>query len=131
MKQKLRLVALMVTFGLVATLAAFAAGAPDDHHKPKFGGIVAEGKAFDAELVAKPDLITVYVSDHGKAMSTKGARGKITLLSGTDKSETDLLPAGDNKLEAKGKFNVAAGTKALVVITPEGKTASTLRFTIK
>ena len=131
MKQKSRLVALMVTFGFVATPAAFAAGTPDDHHKPKFGGIVAEGKAFDAELVAKPDVLTVYVSDHGKPMSTKGARGKITLLSGTDKTEADLVPAGANQLEARGKFNVAAGTKALVAITPEGKTASTLRFTIK
>jgi hypothetical protein len=131
MKQKSRLITLVLAFGLVAAPAAFAAGEHDDHHKPRFGGIVAEGKAFDAELIAKPELITVYVSDHGKPMSAKGAKGKITLLSGTDKSEAELVPAGDNKLEAKGKFNVTAGTKILVVITPEGKTASTLRFTIK
>jgi len=131
MKQTLRLTTLVLAFGLVAAPAAFAAGEHDDHHQPKFCGIVAEGKAFHAELVAKPDLITVYVSDHGKPMSSIGAKGKITLLSGTDKSEIDLVPAGDNKLEAKGKFNVAPGTKTLLVITPEGKTAGTVRFTIK
>jgi hypothetical protein len=131
MKQKSRLIALALSSSLVAFSTAFAAGEHGDHHQPKFGGIVAEGKAFDAELVAKPDLITVYVSDHGKPMSAKGAKGKITLLSGTDKSEAELVPAGDNKLEAKGKFNVSTGTKALVVITPDGKTASTLRFTLK
>jgi hypothetical protein len=133
LKQKSPLLALAGTLvlGLVATSTAFAAGGHGDDHKPKFGGIVSEGKAFDAELVAKPDLVTVYLSDHGKPMSAKGAKGKITLLSGTDKVEADLAPADDTKLEAKGKFNVASGTKAVVVITPEGKTASTLRFTIK
>ena len=92
---------------------------------------MAEGKAFDAELVAKPDLITVYLSDHGKPMSAKGAKGIVTLLTGTDKLDVEPVAVGDTKLEAKGKFNVAAGTKAVVVITPEGKTASSLRFTIK
>jgi hypothetical protein len=130
MKNTTNLIALVAfSFGIATTTSAFAAGNHD--HSPKFGGIVAEGKAFDAELVAKPDLITVYVSDHGKPMSAKGAKGKITLLSGTDKSEIDLVPAGDNKLEAKGKFNVGPGTKAVVVITPEGKAAGAWRFTIK
>jgi hypothetical protein len=102
MKQKSRHIAFVLAFALIAAPTAFAAGGHGDDHKPKFGGIVSEGKAFDAELVAKPDLVTVY-----------------------------LAPADDTKLEAKGKFNVASGTKAVVVITPEGKTASTLRFTIK
>ena len=131
MKQKSRHIALALALARVAAPTAFAAGGHGDDHKPKFGGIVSEGKAFDAELVAKPDLITVYLSDHGKPMSAKGAKGKITLLSGTEKFEADLAPAGDTKLEAKGKFNVAAGTKAVVVVTPEGKAAGTLRFTIK
>ena len=131
MKQKSPLIAVALAFGLVASSNSFSAGGNDDHHKPKFGGIVAEGKAFDAEVVAKPDLITVYLSAHGKPMSAKGAKGKVTLLTGTDKLDAELVAVGDTKLEAKGKFNVAAGTKGVVVITPEGKTASSLRFTIK
>ena len=130
MKKVSALIALTtLALGLATTPVTFAAGSHD--HSPKFGGIVAEGKAFDAELVAKTDLITVHVSDHGKPMATKGAKGKITMLTGADKTEVELTPAGDSRMEAKGKFNVSAGTKAVVVITPEGKSASTVRFTIK
>ncbi len=120
-----------LSVGLMASLLAFAAKDGDDHHQPKFGGIVAEGKAFDAELVAKPDLITVHLNAHGKPMSTKGFKGKITLLSGTEKVEADLASAGDTKLEAKGKFNIAASTKALVVLTSEGNTANSFKFSLK
>ena len=130
MKHTTPLIALAAfSFGLAITSVAFAAGSHD--HTPKFGGIVAEGKAFDAELVAKPDLITVHVSDHGKPMATKGAKGKITMLAGAEKTEAELVPAGDNRMEAKGRFNVSAGTKAVIEITPEGKKPSTLRFAIK
>lgn len=130
MKLKTHLIALAaLTLGIAATPTAFAAGNHD--HSPKHGGVVAEGKAFDAELVAKPDLITVHFSDHGKPMMTKGAKGKITLLTGADKTEVELMPAGDSRMEAKGKFNLSAGTKAVAEITLEGRKPSTVRFAIK
>ena len=44
-----------------------------------------------------------------------------------DKSEATLAPAGDNKLEAKGGFNVKSGTKVTAVVTLAGKTAKTVR----
>lgn len=131
MKHKSPLITLVVAFSLVATSTAFAAGGHGEDHKPKFGGIVSEGKTFDVELVAKPDLITIYLSDHGKPMSVKGANGKITLLSGSEKVEADLTPAGDTQMSAKGKFPVASGTKVVVMITPQGKSASKLMFTLK
>ena len=117
------------SLGLMLTPVAFAAGAHD--HAPKFGGIVTEGKAFDAELVAKADLITVHLSDHGKPLATKDAKGKITLLNGPDKSEAELLPAGESRMESKGKFIVGQGTKSVVVITLDGKKPSTFRFALK
>ena len=119
----------MLLCGFATTSIALAAGGHD--HGAKFGGIVAEGKAFDAELVAKPELITVHVSDHGKPATTKGAKGKITLLNGADKTEAELAPTGDSRMEAKGKFNVSAGTKAVVELTLVGKRPSTVRFAIK
>jgi hypothetical protein len=39
-----------------------------------------------------------------------------------------LSPAGDNKLEAKGAFKVAPGTKAVAVVTLAGKPAQSVRF---
>lgn len=120
---------LLAAAALIAGSSAFAAGKEDDH-KPMHGGIVVEGKQADFELVAKPDTIQLYLRDHGKMMSAAKASAKVTLLSGSDKQEVTLAPAGD-KLEAKGNFKVAAGTKVVAVVTNDGKSLGTARFTLK
>ena len=120
----------------IAILAAFALGAATAHaagnhdHTPKFGGVVVETKAGDVEIVAKPDMIQIYVSDHGKAVKLDGAKAKVTLLNGAEKTEADLSPAGD-KLEAKGTFKVAAGAKVLAEVSLNGKPTVAARFTLK
>ena len=38
-----------------------------------------------------------------------------------------VAPAGGNKLEAKGSFNVKSGTKVTAVVTLAGKEAKTVR----
>ena len=121
------------TFGFIAFLAlsnATAMPAGGHGHDPKFGGVVVETKAGDLEIVAKPDAIVVYVSDHGKPMKLDGAKAKVTLLNGTEKSVVDLLPAGD-KLEAKGAFKVTKGTKGIAVVTLAGKPPATARFVVR
>lgn len=128
----------MKTQTLVASIilalagSAFAAGdhhhAADDH-KPMHGGVVTPTKLMDFELVAKPTAIQLHLRDHGKPMDASQAKGKLTLLSGTDKQEVELKPAGD-RLEATGSFKVGPGTKAVAVVTVGGKTA-TARFTLK
>jgi len=120
--------AAIASFSLIYAPIALASG---DDHTPKFGGIVAEGRAFDVELIAKSELITVHVRDHGKPMATQGAKGKITMLTGANKTVTELAPAGDSRMEAKGKFDVSTGTKAVVEITLQGKKPSTFRYVIK
>jgi hypothetical protein len=98
--------------------------------KARFGGVVAVVKDVNYELVAKPDSLTLYVTDHGKAVDLKGATAKVLLLSASDKSEAALAPAGD-KFEAKGAFKVAAGTKAVATVTLPNKPAVTAKFTFK
>jgi hypothetical protein len=71
------------------------------------------------------------VRDHGKPASTQGASGKITVLAGTEKTEATLAPAGDNKLEAKGSFKVAAGTKFVATVGLKGKQPVNMRFALK
>ena len=117
----------------MATTAAHAAG---DHgaghdHKPQHGGIVAEANDMDYELVAQPDTLTLYLRDHGKPAKTEGMSAKLTLLNGTEKSEAVLAPAGEGKLEAKGAFKVAAGTKVVALVTLPGKKAANVRFAVK
>lgn len=122
----------LVAATLATALAAFsgAALASDDHHKPMRGGIVSPGKAADFELVAKADMLQIYVSDHGKPRDVSKASAMVTLLSGQNKQEVELKPVGD-RLEAAGAFQVATGTKVVAVVTDNGKALGTARFTLK
>lgn len=117
------LLALSIGF---ATAPALAGG----DHKPKHGGVVVETKAGDMEIAAKPDSIQIYFTDHGKPVKLIGATAKVTLLNGTEKTEANLTAAGD-KLEAKGAFKVAKGTRGIAVLTLAGKPTVTARFDIK
>ncbi len=127
----MKIQALFATLTLALAGTAFAAG--DHHHasdKPMHGGVVAASKVMDYELVAKPTAIQLYLRDHGKAADASKASAKLTLLSGSEKQEVELKPAGD-KLEATGSFKVGPGTKAVAVVTIAGKPAGTVRFALK
>lgn len=121
---------LALCVAVAGTLTSAVAFAADDHHKPMKGGIVVPGKEADYELVAKPDVLQLYVQDHGKLRDVAKARAKLTLLSGSEKQEVELKPVGD-RLEATGAFKVGPGTKAVAVVTEGGKTLGTARFTLK
>ena len=114
---------------LLATvsLTVFATALASGDFKPRFGGQVQEVSEIQYEVVVKPDNIAIYVEDHGKKVDTKGASAKVSLLNGVEKSEATLAPAGENKLEAKGSFNVKSGTKVTAVVTLAGKGAKTVR----
>ena len=120
--------ALLATSIVFYGASAMAAG--EHSHKPRFGGVVVETKAGDIEIVAKPDSLQIYITDHGKARKLDGAKAKVTLLNGSEKSEADLVAAGD-KLEAKGTFKVAKGTKGIAVVTLAGKAPVSARFDVK
>ena len=122
------LAALTTATLLAPTLPAYAHGEAHSH-APQHGGVVVEVKDVDLELVAKPDMLQLYLRDHGKPADVSKASAKITLLNGTEKQEATLAPAGD-RLEAKGSFRVAPGTKALAQVTVGGKVLSA-RFEIK
>ena len=126
-----------LSYSLAALALALAgsAFAADDHHragddhKPMHGGVVTATKLMDYELVAKPTVIQLYLRDHGKAANMSKATAKLTLLTGTEKQEVELKPAGD-KLEATGSFKVGPGTKAVAVVNVAGR-PSTARFSLK
>lgn len=117
-------------FTAVAALSTNLAFA-DGPNVARYGGVLAVVKDVQYELVAKPDIIVLYVDDHGKKVDTKGATGKLTLLTGGEKTEIVLEPAGENKLAAKGAFKIAAGTKAVAVVTLAGKPAINARYELR
>lgn len=128
LRRLLTLAALATATLLAPTLPAHAHGEAHSH-APQHGGVVVEVKDMDLELVAKLDVLQLYLRDHGKPADVSKASAKVTLLNGTEKQEATLAPAGD-RLEAKGSFRVAAGTKALAQVTVGGKVFSA-RFEIK
>jgi hypothetical protein len=124
---------LLAAIALTLAGSAFAAGDKHDHaheHKPMHGGVVVEVKDIDYELVAKPTVIQLHLRDHGKPTDVSKASAKLTLLTGAEKQEVELKPAGD-KLEASGTFKVGPGTKVVALVTIAGKSAGTVRFALK
>lgn len=106
------------------------AGTHAHEAKPVRGGVVSVVKDINYELVAKPDSLALYVSDHGKPVDLKGASARLTLLSGSERADVALAPAGD-RLEATGSFKTGAGTKVAGQVTlADGSTAG-VRFTLR
>ena len=124
--------ALLASIALALAGSAFASGEHNHahEHKPLHGGLVVEVKDMDYELVAKPTVIQLHLRDHGKPTDVAKASAKLTLLSGAEKQEVELKPAGD-KLEATGTFKVGPGTKVVALVTIAGKPAGTVRFALK
>ena len=79
----------------------------------RHGGVVAEVKDMDFELVAKPTAIQLYLRGHGKSPDLSKATAKVTLLTGTEKQEIELKPVGKR-----------------LVVTVAGKPAA-VRFAMK
>lgn len=122
-----------VTLFVAAVLAlgtASVALAQKHDHGPKHGGVFVETKALDFEVVAKPELLQVFVEDHGKPVKLDGGKAKMTLLNGSEKADVELAPAGD-RFEAKGSFKVAKGTKGIATVSLPGKPAAVARFEVK
>lgn len=115
---------------LGAAALSFQAAHAHGGLQPKHGGVVQSASDLSFELVGGADSATLYVEDHGKPFATAGMSGRLTVLQGAEKSEADLQPAGDNKLEAKG-VKLAKGTKAVAALTTASKKTITVRFTVK
>jgi hypothetical protein len=121
---------LVVLLGLTMAGGAWSAGKSAHSHAPLHGSVVTEAHDADYELVAKPDIIRLYVRHHNANIDLQQTSAKVTLLTGSEKSEITLVPVGE-KLEAKGKFNVVSGTKIVAIVTRPGKSAQSVRFAIK
>lgn len=113
----------------LVTTSAHAGSGHD--HGPKHGGIVRETGAISYELVARADTLTLHVSDHGKPISTQGAKAEVTLHAGNDKIVVVLEPAGDSRMGAKGAFKTGVGVRAALRVTLAGKPEATATFNLK
>ncbi len=95
----------------------------------RHGGVVATASDLNFELVAQSGNAVIYIDDHGKPLAPTGMKGKLTVLNGAEKSEAELLVAGD-RLEARG-VKLGKGAKVVAALTTPAAKAITVRFTIK
>ena len=119
------LTAVVLGLSALSFNAAFAHGGGPAKH----GGVVATSSDLSFELVADGGNAVIYVEDHGKPMAPAGMKGKLTVLNGAEKSEAELVVAGD-KLEAKGVKLVEGAKVVAALVTPAAK-AITVRFTVR
>lgn len=124
------ILSLAAAFGLAAALIASPASAGAGHG-PQHGGVAREVKSVTYELVAKPDSLTLYVSNHGKALSTEGATAEAVIYAGNEKIPVTLAPAGDNRMVAKGSFRTGVGVRVAITATLAGKPAAKVSFNLK
>jgi len=126
----MRLHTIILAAGLAFAPLATAEGPKGHAHPANHGGIVEDVDGMQYELVLKPDSIRIYLDDHGQKISTKSAKGEATILKGSERVKVALVPAGENALEAKGKFPAGPGTRVVAVVTIGGS-ANSVRFALK
>ena len=122
-------------------ISASAAYAHNEAHldavKTPNGGQLRQAGPYHYELVtardgtdAKESPVVVYVSDDsGKKVSTAGASGTATILSGKAKATVTLAPDGDNRMKGAAKYASTSGMKVVVSIALSGKQPEQARFT--
>lgn len=124
MKKLMSTIALGISFAMVQPV--FAHG-----EKPRHGGVVAEAKDLNFELVNRGGKAVIYILDHGQPFSTAKASGKLTVLNGTERTEAELQPAGDNTLVSATEVPLNKGAKVAASLTLAGGNNVGVRFLVK
>ena len=120
--------ALLASVVLALTLAP--ASYADERGAGPNGGQVRDAGKHHVELVVKANALAVYVTGAKDAkVSTKGASGSATVLSGKNTTSVKLEPAGENALAGGGKFESAPGMKVVLSLTLPGQNPVQARFT--
>lgn len=93
------------------------------------GGQMRATPTLHLEMVGRADELLLYVYDHDdKAIPTKGASGRATLLLGAERSEIPLEPFGTNGLRATGKVVQDPKLRVVVSLTLAGGKPQQERF---
>jgi hypothetical protein len=89
--------------------------------KPQYGGIVQSVSDVSYELAPNERGLMLIVEDHGNPVPTSRIVGKLVLLKGSQRTEAELKPYGENRMLATG-MRLDTGQKATAVLTmPSGR----------
>ena len=128
---------LLLAMLAMAPLAWAHDNATLDATKSPKGGQLRMAGAYHYELLVAPpgkqaqvSPVVVWVTDHaGAKVSTAGATGTATLLSGAKKTTVTLRPDTDNRMKGEGAYLASTDMKVIVSITLAGSPAVATRFT--
>jgi hypothetical protein len=111
----------LVVSALILALPALA----HELAKGPNGGRVVEAGGYHVELVARSNVIEVFLTETGdKPVPPAGFKGLAILLVGGKSARIALEPAGDTRLSGRAASDLPAEPKGVVQITaPNGKTA--------
>jgi len=137
MKRSLTGSAIAVALALAASPAFAHDDAYLDTLEAPHGGQLRMAGPWHYELVTASDAeasgdspLVVYVTDHaGAPVSTAGATGTATILSGKVPSTAALTPDGGNRMKGVSRHARTPGAKIVVSITLPGKAPGQARFT--
>jgi hypothetical protein len=115
---------LKILFAVTALILALPALGHDAAKGPNGGRVVQAGD-YHVELVARSNVIEVFLTDTGdKPVPPAGFKGVAILLVAGKSARIVLEPAGDTRLSGKAANDLPAQPKGVVQITsPNGKTA--------
>jgi len=116
-------IALAVIAAVLQVLPFCNAYAHGDH-KPKHGGIMGRGDdEISVELVMEKGTAILYIEDEsGTPLPTGKVKGTLSVAGpGRPAQEGKLVPAGDNKLTAKGLTPLPGDRLRARIILPGGE----------
>jgi len=119
----------LLTAALLCCAAVIWASDTAKGGPPRHGGQVAEAGQLEWELVVRRDRLVIHVRDEAKPAST--ARSTGNLKRGDNTREATLRPAGSDRLEAVGPFQLTHGTKVEATIQRPGAREVVLRYTLR
>jgi hypothetical protein len=115
---------LIASLGLAGLLAANLAAAHPDHDAAPM-----RMRAVELSAKATASGASIQVTEGGKAVSTAGATGSLT-LAGAGQKAIPLTPAGGNTMVATSAVKIAPGTKAQATIVFDETTMSIIDVTV-
>lgn len=97
---------------------------------PQHGGVVRMVGETVIELVSVDGGADLYLREEDEPVPTGGMTGKLTVTVDGVKSEAELSPAGDNKLQARG-VKISAPCKVSVQVVRADQSRVNATFNIK
>jgi hypothetical protein len=113
--------------GAVAAVAALAwcsaaSSQYSDQDAPQHGGVTNwnTNSEHSFELVRGKAGLTLYIEDHEAPVPTKGAKGELAIRRGGKSTSTALVPAGENRMLARGAATRSGDQVAATVTLANG-----------